>query len=110
MWSFALFDLHLTNEEFYSLTPLQYDALVKRHRRKVESDEFLFAQVTSWIANTGFRTTEKPTQAKEFMPSQWGKSASLATTPKPAAKPTRMTRKRRADVVDALTMLFPRTR
>jgi len=33
----------------------------------------LFAQIVSWIANTGFRSTEKPTTPLDHMPSQWRK-------------------------------------
>jgi hypothetical protein len=49
--------------------------------------------MTSWIANTGFRSTEKPTAAFDFMPSQWMKKAKQkAPDPK---KPVRMTKKKR---------------
>src|SRR6202042_2926983 len=81
LWSCARYDLHLSSEEFYALTPRQFDALIKRHRHTVESNELLLGQLTSWVANTGFRSTEKPTHPHDFMPSQWGKaSASVASS------------------------------
>ncbi len=52
----------------------------------------MLAQLTSWIANTGFRTAEKPTTAMDFMPSQWAKKAKAKTS---APKRIRMTKKRR---------------
>ncbi len=98
MWSCARYDLGLGDEDFYSLTPRQFDALLRRHRNHVEANELLFAQLTSWVANTGFRSTEKPTHPRDFMPSQWAKH------PKP--KRPRMTKKRRQDIADGLRMMF----
>jgi len=75
MWSSAKYDLGLTSEEFFALTPRQFDALQKRHKSKAESNELLFGQLTSWVANTGFRSTEKPTKPADFMPSKWANKA-----------------------------------
>jgi hypothetical protein len=91
-WSVALYDLHLTTDEFYDLTPRQFGALHKRHLYKVEHDEFMFAQLNSWIANTGFRNAEKPTTPYDFMPSQWLKKSKSSPS---QTKPIRMTKKRR---------------
>jgi hypothetical protein len=100
MWSCARYDLHLSDDDFYSLTPRQFDSLLKRHRNKVIDTEFLFANLTSWVANTGFRSTEKPTEPKDFMPSEWRKQA-LKPSPSPN-KPVRMTAKRRRALADRL--------
>ncbi|HTF67030.1 MAG TPA: hypothetical protein VK638_30540 [Edaphobacter sp.] len=83
MWATARYDLHLSDDDFYALTPRQFDALLKRYKRATESNELLFAQLTSWIANTGFRSTEKPTTTEDFMPSRWSRM-----------KPTKKKRKR----------------
>ena len=104
MWSCARYDLSLTSDEFYELTPRQFDALLKRHHHRVESNELLFAQLTSWVANTGFRSTEKPTQPKDFMPSQWAKANPSKTA---ANKPNRMTKIRRDKVASCLRAMFP---
>jgi hypothetical protein len=69
----ARYDLRLSDEEFYALTPRQFDALCKRHRMASEMTEFFFAQVSSTVMNTGFRSTEKPTSPADFMPSQRNK-------------------------------------
>lgn len=60
----------------------------------------MLAQLTSWVANTGFRSTEKPTTWTDFSPSQWAKKAKpTASTP---AKRLRMTKKRRLAIFDGL--------
>lgn len=71
MWSSASYDLGLTRKEFFAITPRQFDALQKRHRFHIESNELLFGQLTSWVANTGFRSTAKPTKHSDFMPCKW---------------------------------------
>ena len=65
----------MTAEEFFAMTPRQFHALAERHRWGQERNELLFAQLTAVVHNTGFRTTEKPIEVREFMPSQWGKLA-----------------------------------
>jgi hypothetical protein len=57
------------------------------------------AQLTSWVANTGFRTAEKPTSALDFMPSQWAKRARAKAA---APKRVRMTKKRRQSIFEGL--------
>jgi hypothetical protein len=81
MWSCARYDLHLSDEQFFILTPRKLDSLLKRHKRKAQSNELLFAQLTSWVANTGFRSTAEPTKTEDFMPSRWKQD-----TAKPAPK------------------------
>lgn len=71
MWSSAVGNLHLSDDEFYDLTPRKYDALQKRYKYTAESNELLFGQLTSWVANTGFKSCDKPTKIEDFMPSKW---------------------------------------
>jgi hypothetical protein len=59
----------------------------------------MMAQLTSWVANTGFRTSEKRTTWKDFSPSQWSLNAKAAST-KP--KRIRMTKSRRQGIFDGL--------
>ena len=108
MWSFARYHLRLSDRGFFALTPKQFADLKRQHRNHVESTELLFAQLTSWVANTGFRTTDKPVSTVDFMPSQWHRSAPANATHLPATKPIRMTAKRRAEVANGLRGLFPR--
>lgn len=91
----AIYDLKLTTDMFYDLTPRQLDALVKRRRVEIESRELLFGQLTSWIANTGFRTVEKPTTAIDFMPSHWAKEAKKKSPESTFNPAVRMTKKKR---------------
>jgi hypothetical protein len=102
MWSCAIYDLNCSDDEFFRLTPRRFEALLKRHRHNVESNELLFGQLTSWVASTGFKSSDKPTSAKDFMPSQWAKSAA-----KSQVKPKRITRSRRRAIADGIRTMFP---
>jgi hypothetical protein len=67
-------ELGLTSDEFYGMTPRQFDALARAHRRAkrrmVEHTEYLFGQLTAMVANTGFRGWNEARTADEFMPSR----------------------------------------
>jgi hypothetical protein len=69
----ARYDLGINSDEFYSLTPRQLDALVKRHERATQEREFLFAQMTSCIVNFSMARPKEPASAADFMPSEWTK-------------------------------------
>lgn len=73
LWSHARIDLGLSSEEFFEMTPRQLDALTHRHLRQMEEREFLFAQLTSCVVNFSMVHPEKPSQAKDFMPSEMRK-------------------------------------
>jgi hypothetical protein len=100
-WALARYDLRLSDDEFWDMTPRQLDALLNRHQLATASREFLFAQVTSWVANTGFRSVAKPTKATDFMPSEWAK------TGKPKPKPKRLTKKRQLEIAAGIRAMFP---
>ncbi len=61
----------------------------------------MLAQLTSYIVNFGFRSPRKQTTPKDFMPSQRAKGQT-------ETKPTRMTPKRRREIVNALRTFFPK--
>lgn len=67
-------DLGLTTEEFYLLTPRQLDALTRRHAEQVRSNEFLFGQLTSAVVNFSMCHPEKPSEIRDFMPSEMRKA------------------------------------
>ena len=73
------------------MTPRQFDALARVHRdmrrHEIEHQEFLFAQLTAMVANTGFRGWKEVRTAEEFMPSRW----------KRPRRPKRLNRKAIAD-------------
>lgn len=58
------------------MTPRQLSALLKRHKREQERQEFLFAQVIANTVNFSMCRPKQPTTPKQFMPSQWGKKES----------------------------------
>ena len=49
------------------MTPRYLNALLKRRENNRHRDEFMIAQLTSWVANTGFRTTDKALSPQDFM-------------------------------------------
>lgn len=69
----ARHDLGLSSEEFFSLQPRQLDALVKRHDRAKQENEFLFAQLGSLVVNFSMSRPKESIQPKDLMPSQWAK-------------------------------------
>ena len=85
------------------MTPRQLDALLTRHQLATASNEFLFAQITSWVANTGFRSVEKAVKPTDFMPSEWAK-ARQAT---PIVKRKRLTNKRQKEIDAGIRAMFP---
>jgi hypothetical protein len=76
LWAQARYDLGLTEEEFWRMTPRQLSALLKRHKREHERQEFLFAQVVSNTVNFSMCRPKQPVTPKQFMPSQWRKKES----------------------------------
>ena len=50
-WSLARFYLHLSDDEFFRLTPRQLSLLVNRHKEQVEYQEYLAGLVAATIAN-----------------------------------------------------------
>jgi hypothetical protein len=66
---------------------------------QAELTEYFFAQVSSTVMNTGFRSTEKPTSPADFMPSQRNKPA-RQTQPNIELSSD--------DVLDRLRQMFPR--
>lgn len=99
MWSIARYDLGLSDVEFYSLTPRQFDALVKRRERDVVTTEFLFAQLTAAVVNFSTCRPKETVHPRDFMPSEFGKQ----TQP---AKRVRMTKKVRKHVTESFRAGF----
>lgn len=79
-WAVARYDLGLTSEEFFECTPRQLDALIQRHERSRQDQEFLFAQLTACVVNFSRAHPKEPIAPKDLMPSEWAKKA--ARTPK----------------------------
>jgi len=76
MWSVARYDLGLTDDEFYGLTPRQYDALLKRKEYQTWQQEFLFAQLTAFSVNFSLCHPMEPVCIGDFMPSEFAKKKS----------------------------------
>lgn len=72
-WSVGRTVLHLTDEEFYALTPKQFHLLLDQYEyRVIQQQEFLFAQLTAVVVNYGYCRPRYPALARDFMPSMYG--------------------------------------
>ena|ERR1700739_3208643 len=95
LWSIAIYDFKLTPEQFYSFTPRQLDALIKRKELADRMNEFLFGQLTAAVVNFSMAHPKESLSAQDFMPSEFGK-------PKPHPKRVRITKKVRDEVTQSV--------
>jgi hypothetical protein len=67
--SFAQVDLGLSKDEFYDLTPREFDALCRRRERLRSEGEYMLAQLTAYVINfSHWRSQPKePVSSKNFM-------------------------------------------
>jgi hypothetical protein len=70
LWTEAIYDLRLTEEQFWSMTPRQLVWLRDRHKQEREYQELLMAIPTATLANHSFNPPKKPYKPFDFMPSQ----------------------------------------
>ena len=90
-WAVARYDLGLSEQEFYSITPRQLDALAKRKEYETRHTELLFAQLTSYLINFSTVRPKEPVKPADFMPSEWAKE-------KPQPKRVRITAAKRREL------------
>lgn len=85
LWSYARIELGLSKREFLALNWAQWQALRKRRDAQREAGdamlEFMLAQLTAMVANTGFKGWPDPRKPEEFMPSRHRKKAAGAGKP-----------------------------
>jgi len=70
LWAIGIYDLRLSDEQFWQLTPAQFNALVKRKMIDEEQKDYRTALICSVIANV-FRDKKKrrkPFKPQDFMP------------------------------------------
>ena len=70
MWAIGVLDLGLTSEQFWSMQPWMFDALLSRKQRATQETELLFGQLTSVVANYSMCAPKTPISPAEFMPSE----------------------------------------
>ena len=101
----ARIDLSMSHDEFMELTPHLFNRLMARHdavkNREVSHFEFMLAQLTSWVANTGFRSVDKQVKPQDFMPSHWAKTRTTTV------KRKRLTKKRQKEIAQGIRAMFP---
>lgn len=86
MWAIARYDLHISSDDFYSLTPRKFDALIKRLERAQQHSDYMLAQIVSYGVNFSMCHPKDSVRPEDFMPGEWAK-------PQPKLHRTRMTRK-----------------
>lgn len=66
LWAIGRYDLHLSDDEFWSLSPVKYFALYERWERELDHADFMLAQICSVMWNS-FRSKGKALKATDFM-------------------------------------------
>jgi hypothetical protein len=70
----ALYHLHLSEDQFWSMTPRQFAALRDQHKIRIRHNELLTAIIAASVVNTSMCAPEKPTPFSTYMPSEWAKT------------------------------------
>ena len=73
LWAIGKFDLGLTEEEFFALTPRQFFALQDRWLCRIEVADYQAAFVASAIINSMRGKDSKPVSVAEILPDRRGK-------------------------------------
>lgn len=68
MYSVARFQLGLSEEEFFDLTPLQFTYLTERYEQERESLDFRAGVIAATVANCNRKKGSKAFKATDFMP------------------------------------------
>jgi hypothetical protein len=64
-----VYDLGLSDAEFWKITPRQYDALYERHKEHIQRWEYMFAQNTAYTVNFSMGHPKEPISPSDLMPS-----------------------------------------
>jgi hypothetical protein len=67
LWGIASFDLHLSNENFWNLCPIEFDALLERWVLQEERLDRRAALVASILVNINRTKKSKISKLQEFM-------------------------------------------
>jgi hypothetical protein len=67
LWSSARYDLHLSDADFWSLTPRQFSALLHRHKQALDRSNYLVGMLASVTANFSMAHPDPPLSASDFM-------------------------------------------
>ena len=69
-WAFGRYDLGLTEEEFWSLTPREFVALKERHEEAQEWEDYRAGVVACTIVNMLKAKSSKTYKPEDFMPTR----------------------------------------
>jgi len=70
LWAVAVYDLHLTSEQFYALTLRQFSALQNRFVESERRKDRRTARIVSHIVNMAGRSVKNFMTEDQFMPGE----------------------------------------
>jgi len=73
LWAAARYDLGLSPDEFWALTPAQFRALYDRHILALEEADVRAALICTVMANIHRGKNRKPFRVEDFVPDRRGK-------------------------------------
>lgn len=74
LWAVGRYDLRLSEEEFWSLTPAMLDALMSRLEAERDHAEYCAGLVASQVYNVNLGEGGEPTDATAYMSEKWQKA------------------------------------
>lgn len=78
LWAIGLYDLKLTESQFWRLTIKEFSMLYERHKQRLSAELFNSALICSVIANAN-RSKGKPFTPSDFMPQEKKKRKKMTT-------------------------------
>lgn len=79
MWAQGIYDLGLTEERFWRMTPRQFAWLCDRQREEMAHHELIGAWITTAVKNHSMCPPEKPAELLDYMPSHREREGKGAT-------------------------------
>jgi hypothetical protein len=77
----ACHHLGMSTDEFFRLTPRQFDLLMQQHRERVEYEEYMAGLLAATVANFSMGAPKKPLEPADFMPSRRQKARTKRERP-----------------------------
>jgi hypothetical protein len=68
LWSIGVVELHLSDERFFALTPVEFASLVRRLEVVAQTEDYRSAMIACILANQHRGKNKKPYKITDFMP------------------------------------------
>lgn len=79
MWAYGVYDLKLSSEDFWNLTPAQLSVLSYQHREKLRREDWRVGIVASILVNINKKKGARSSQPEDFMPDPYPKKQDKQT-------------------------------